>query len=78
MCTQLLYSSNSRTLFHCSVFSPGHFALPGHSGGKTVLVYGKGDLEGDHLSSSEDINYASPKLEQLCSVHCTEDEVDSR
>ena len=43
-----------------------------------MLVYGKGDLEGDHLSSSEDINFASPKLEQLCSVHCTEDETDSR
>lgn len=62
------------------ISSPGHFALPGggQSSGRTVLVYGKGDLEGDHLSSSEDINFASPKLEQLCSVHCTEDETDSR
>ncbi len=59
-------------------FSPGHFALPSHTGGKTVLVYGKGDMEGDHLSSSEDLNYAPPKLEQLCSVHCSEDETDSR
>jgi len=43
-----------------------------------VLVYGKGDMEGDHLSSSEDLNYAPPKLEQLCSVHCSEEDSDSR
>lgn len=41
-------------------------------------VFGKNDLEADHLSSNEHINFAPPKLEHVASVNCSDDEVDAR